>query len=107
MTDQPWTLVIRRPAEPKFELGRVVGTPGAVDVMQRHNIDGGELLARHQQGDWGDLCTEDRQANEEALDEHDPSRIFSVYGEAGSDARLYLITEWDRSVTTILRPEDY
>jgi hypothetical protein len=60
-------------------------------------------LARHVRGDWGDLCPEDIQANETALLEG--GRRFSAYGEGAS--RFLIITECDRSVTTVLLPEDY
>jgi hypothetical protein len=73
--------------------------------MQEHGIDGLELLSRHVAGDWGELCEEDQNANELALREG--SRIFSAYGPQDSAARLWVITEADRSATTILQPEDY
>jgi len=61
------------------------------------------LLALHQAGDWGTVDDEDRQANEAAL--RDGTRFLSSYGEG--DDRLWVITEADRSVTTILRPDEY
>lgn len=61
-------------------------------------------MARHGAGDWGDLCEEDRQANERAL-EHG-GRLVSVYRDR-EDTKIYIITEHDRSVTTVLLPEDY
>jgi len=86
-----------------FELGQIVATPGALDLMERCHIDGLSLLARHVTGDWGDIDPEDRGLNEEAL--RDGSRIFSVYGKGAE--RCLVITEWDRSVTTILKPDEY
>ena len=88
-----------------FPLGHVVSTPGALRVMEEHSINAGEMLRRHASGDWGDLCEEDRAENERAL--RVGSRLFSVYGQPGTESRLWVITETDRSVTTILRPDDY
>lgn len=65
---------------------------------------GQNFLARHQSGDWGELDEHDTQANETALEEG--LRLLSVY-ETAAGVRTYVITEWDRSVTTILLPEDY
>ena len=59
---------------------------------------------RHQGGDWGDVCEDDAEANELAL--KDNSRLLSVYHTARM-VKLYVITEWDRSATTILLPEEY
>jgi hypothetical protein len=61
-------------------------------------------FVRHLAGDWGDVCDDDRVANEQALQEGD--RLFSVYKKEGL-AELWIITEWDRSVTTTLFPEEY
>jgi hypothetical protein len=94
---------IRLPLQPLFPLGRVLATPGALALMDELNISGAALLRRHVTGDWGDIQPDDRGLNEEAL--RAGSRILSVYGT--SDERLWIITEADRSYTTILRPEDY
>ena len=88
---------------PRFPLGMVCATPGALDFLVAHRITGAILLARHQMGDWGDLCAEDRAANDRALVEG--SRIFSAY-QIGS-GKLWVITEHDRTITTILLPEEY
>ena len=88
---------------PRFPLGMVCATPGALDCMAANGINGAVLLARHQSGDWGDLGAEDKAANARAL--VDGSRIFSAY-QIGS-GKLWVITEYDRSVTTILLPEEY
>jgi hypothetical protein len=87
-----------------FPLGHVVATPGAIKVMDRLEIGPARLLDRHVTGDWGDIHPGDRGLNEEAL--RTGARIFSVYGPDGAD-RLWVITEADRSVTTILGPGDY
>lgn len=98
---------------PRFELGQLCYTPGAEALMQRYQVSPLQLIARHVTGDWGDVCPEDAQANEEALQEG--SRIFSVYvlppplsdGETLAAAKVWIITEADRSVTTLLLPEEY
>jgi len=90
--------------EPLFPLGQLVATPGAIEVMERLGIIPLALLSRHVSGDWGDIDSEDKGLNEQALETGE--RIFSVYGPEGND-RLWVITEADRSATTILRPEDY
>ena len=65
----------------------------------------GQCLMRHHQGDWGELCEEDKQENDYAV-EHE-GRLLSAY-EIGEDkTKIWIITEWDRSVTTILLPEEY
>lgn len=86
----------------KFSLGRLVATPHAISSLSPENIR--NALRRHAIGDWGYLSEEDRLANEQAL--LGGERLLSVYrSEAG--VKFYVITEWDRSVTTVLLPEDY
>jgi len=100
-------------ALPRFELGQLCNTPGAQAVLQRHQVNPFELIGRHVRGDWGDVCPEDAQTNEEALREG--ARIFSAYvlpaplfeSETLAPAKIWLITEADRSVTTLLLPEEY
>ncbi len=86
--------------EPRFPVGRTVATPGALAL----GIDLVPYMRRHHCGDWGDLCEEDKQANEEAL-EHG-LRIVSHY-KLGGGRRIYIITEADRSSTCVLLPEEY
>jgi hypothetical protein len=86
----------------KFRLGQIVSTPNALSRLAEEDILMG--LKRHQGGDWGDVSESDRQANERALIEH--TRLFSVY-HAISGTKFWLITEADRSATTVLLPEDY
>lgn len=93
-------------SKPLFELGRVVATPGALESMEKHNVISLDLLLRHVTGDWGDLCLEDKELNDEAVKTGE-ARIFSSYNLDGKDNRIWLITEWDRSVTTFLLPEEY
>lgn len=93
--------------ELKFvRLGRVVATPGAIEVLT--DSETAALLRRHVHGDWGDVCASDAALNDEAL--RKGYRIMSVYtiGQAVSpDIKVWIITEADRSVTTILLPEEY
>jgi len=86
----------------KFRLGRIVSTPHALEVLPNEDIL--TAIARHQAGDWGDVDSHDRQANERALIEG--TRLFSVY-HAGNGPTFWIITEADRSITTVLMPEDY
>ena len=89
-------------AQPKFPLGRTVITRNALSALPHEDVCA--ALSRHAAGDWGDLDAEDRVANERAL--LDGSRLVSVY-RSTSGQRFYVITEWDRSITTVLLPEDY
>jgi hypothetical protein len=84
-------------------LGRVVATPGALKLLMEEGGHPFELLARHATGDWGELCTFDRRQNEMALREG--LRVLSSYDVPAG--RIWIITEADRSVTTILLPEEY
>jgi hypothetical protein len=88
-----------------FQPGRVVMTPGAADVLVRACIGPGSLLQRHLSGDWGTVCAEDREENERALVEG--LRLMSVYPLPDTAETLWIITEWDRSVTTLLCPHEY
>ena len=84
-------------------LGKVVATPGVLKVLSEAGEDAFEYLARHATGDWGELCAFDRHQNEIAL--RDGARVISSYNI--SAGRVWIITEADRSVTTILLPEEY
>jgi hypothetical protein len=87
-----------------FTLGQTVATPGALEALERAGNEAGEFLDRHARGDWGDLCDEDRQANDEAVREG--SRVLSAY-RLSDGTKIWIITEHDRSVTTLLLPEEY
>jgi hypothetical protein len=84
-------------------LGRVVATPGALKLLMGAGGHPFNLLARHATGDWGELCAFDRRQNEIAL--RDGERVFSSYYVPVG--RVWIITEADRSVTTVLIPEEY
>jgi hypothetical protein len=90
--------------QPRFALGQVVATPGALDALLQANQTPFEFLARHIVGDWGELDPQDVQANEDAL--QCGARVLSRY-QTTQGVVLWLITEHDRSVTTILLPEEY
>jgi len=83
-------------------LGRVVATPGALKLLSEMGEDPFGYIARHATGDWGDLCAFDHRQNEIAL--RDGYRVFSSYDAPAG--RVWVITEADRSVTTILLPEE-
>jgi hypothetical protein len=84
-------------------LGRVVATPRALNLLRKSGGHPFEYLARHATGDWGELCAFDRRQNEIALREG--YRVLSSYEVPVG--RVWIITEADRSVTTILLPEEY
>jgi hypothetical protein len=84
-------------------LGRVVATPGALKLLKEAGGHPFDYLARHASGDWGDLCGFDRRQNQIALREG--YRVLSSYDVPAG--RVWVITEADRSITTILLPEEY
>jgi len=85
-----------------FRLGRILSTPNALAKLDNQDI----LVAiqRHQAGDWGDVQQRDREANDQALEEG--TRLLSKYHSARR-IKFWVITEADRSATTVLMPEDY
>ena len=117
----------RRMTRQKFELGHVVATPGALKLLEEHDLEPGHFISRHSIGDWGDTCPEDKELNEAAL--IDGSRIMSVYHlskyatvkagdlEGSWCADNYVPTVWViteakdddgvRRVTTLLLPSEY
>jgi len=88
---------------PKFTSEDIVATSNAVSFMERHSVDGKALLDRHFAGDWGDQSKGDLRTNDTAL--KNGERVMSSYDVEGG--KIWIITEWDRSVTTILLPSDY
>lgn len=91
------------PHTPRFSLGQVVATPGALRVLYGAGEDPLKFLCRHANGDWGDVDEHDKRENELSL-QHG-FRLLSSYTANG--AKLWVITEADRSITTILLPEEY
>ena len=94
--------------EPRFELGQLVATPGALETCSHVHMQ--KSLIRHLTGDWGNVCAEDREANDRALT--GGGRILSAYAidprqPCEGKNTLWIITEADRSVTTFLLPDEY
>lgn len=89
----------------KFESSQIVITPAARDAFDESFIQ--SCLQRHLTGDWGDLCDEDKASNDAALVEGQEGRLFSSYKHPQTGDKVWIITEWDRSATTVLLPSDY
>ena len=89
----------------RFQLGQVVATPGALEALERAGVTPLRLLGRHERGDWGDLSDDDIAENEFSLKEG--FRLLSSYKLPDSGDKIWIITEADRSVTTLLLPEEY
>jgi len=92
------------PAKPHFRFGRVLMTPGAIEALQENCPSPWCFLIRHMTGDWGDLDAEVKRLNDEAV--KNGSRILSSY-TVSNGAKVWVITEADRSSTTILLPDEY
>ena len=92
-------------APERFGLGQRVATPGALAALEAANTSPAELLGRHRSGNWGTVDKEDWQANERALGEG--TRLLSAYTLPDTNETVWIITEWDRSASTILRPDEY
>lgn len=84
-------------------LGQLLATPGALSVLERNRVRLFDLIKRHQAGDWGDISPDDWAANDLAVAQG--GRILSAYLTSGG--RFWVITEADRSATTVLLPEEY
>jgi len=89
---------------PKFPLGQIVATLGALQALQATDQDPLQFLQRHASGDWGELCEEDRKENE--LSVQKGFRILSAY-QLNDGTRIWIITEADQSATTLLLPSEY
>ena len=88
-----------------FPLGRVMATPGALDLLDSTGTNGSDILQRHVTGDWSGLLPEDSEENKLAIAAG--GRILSSYEIGRVGRRIWVITEADRSVTTLLLPEEY
>jgi hypothetical protein len=96
----------------KFSLGRLLATPGALELLAANSISPLSLLQRHSSGDWGELSAEDVRANERAI--KDGSRLLSAYNMPDG-SRIWIITEAEfvegemrsRMSTCIMMPEEY
>lgn len=88
-----------------FSLGAIVATPAAIDAFaQAEPGEAFEALRRHMRGDWGDVDDEDKQANDQSV--MDGTRLLSAY-RLSTGVSFWIITEADRSSTTLLLPEEY
>jgi len=97
--------VISLAEQARFPSGQVLMTVGIDELVRRGRINPTPYLLRHLAGDWGDLSDHDRQLNDAAL-KSGADRLFSSY-QITPDLKLWIITEWDRSVTTLLLPSEY
>jgi len=95
---------------PLFQLGRIVATPAALHLLEKAGLSPSTFLKRHNCGDYGDLCQEDKELNDAAIANEGnlgkQSRVFSAYN-IFADEKIYIITEADRFSTCILLPSDY
>ncbi len=89
---------------PLFPLGRIVATPGALTALQRAGQSPDELLTKHAHGQWGDLSDDDWKENNYSVSR--ALRLLSAYRLCTGET-LWLITEADRSATTLLLPQEY
>lgn len=91
----------------RFPLGRIVATPGALEILAATQTDALALLSRHQSGDWGEVPPEDARENERSV--RNGWRIISSYcvGDSEAGSKIWLITEADRSSTCLLLPSEY
>jgi len=101
-TTAPGEVRLETPVPVTFPLGRVVITATAHSTLSLDDVL--TALHKHAEGAWGDLCPEDLQANVDAL--ANGGRLLSSYHDRNL-TRFWIITEGDRSATTILLPEDY
>ena len=88
----------------QFPLGQVVATPGALDALERTGQSPLEFLNRHASGDWGEVCEADKKENDFSV--RNGFRLLSAY-RLRDGTKIWIITEADRSATTILLPEEY
>ncbi|HXI65381.1 MAG TPA: hypothetical protein VNH14_12830 [Gemmatimonadales bacterium] len=94
----------RSNVEGTFALGRLFATPGALRAVVESGDDLFPYLARHARGDWGDVDNEDWLLNDQAV--RAGTRLLSAY-RLRDGTRIWIITEADRSATTLLRPDEY
>jgi hypothetical protein len=91
--------------KPLFTLGRVVATPGALASIGVSGDDRSTYLARHQSGDWDEIDAHDRKENQLSLEQG--FRLMSAYKLGITGAKIWIISEADRSSTCVLLPEEY
>jgi hypothetical protein len=93
-----------KPRNPLFALGQLCATPGALAALERSGETPLPFLSRHATGDWGNVDDHDRQVNEVAV--RDGNAILSSY-KTRLDEVIWIITEADRSISTVLLPSEY
>jgi hypothetical protein len=116
LPEKPPVVIITNSA--RFTVGQLAATPGALALLEQHNIGVAALVNRHIHGSWGDICADDAHTNELAI-EHG-NRVMSVYrlvdaqrlaltpvAKRNDLPTVWVITESDRSVTTLLLPSEY
>ncbi len=91
----------------RFPVGQMVATPAALKALESVGVVVFDLLLRHGAGDWGDVCAEDAEENERSL--RMGNRVLSSYtvGTGSEPVKVWIVTEADRSATTVLLPEEY
>ena len=117
-SSSPNVVTIIYSSSAKFPLGQIVATPGALELLQETGFSAAALISRHVHADWGDVHDEDRAENDFAVTRR--LRILSCYrlvdaerlaatpkDKRSSLPAIWIITEADRSVTTLLRPDEY
>jgi len=97
--------VLNLASQARFSPGQVVMTAGVDELVRQGRLNPVPYLRRHLHGDWGDLDEGDRRLNDAALKSGE-DRLFSSY-QVAPDLKLWIITEWDRSATTLLLPSEY
>ena len=97
--------ILNLASQARFSPGQVVVTTGVDELVRQGRLNPSPYLRRHLHGDWGDLDDSDRRQNDAALKSGE-DRLFSSY-QVTRDLKLWIITEWDRSVTTLLLPSEY
>lgn len=90
--------------KPLFPLGTIVATPAALAALAKASQLPTEFLNRHAKGDWGTMSVHSKAENDAAV--KNSGMILSSYSLSHS-VKIWVVTEWDRSVTTILLPEEY
>ena len=99
----PSALSSKPRSSPLFSLGQIVATPAVIEHFNNHRISIQNYLSRHAGGDWGEVCADDKAENELSVEQG--FRILSAYTVAGET--VWIITEADRSATTLLFPSEY
>ena len=96
--------MIAVPQPARFPLGRLVATPGVLAALERAGQSAAEFIERHLRGDWGEVDGDDWASNDQALE--DGTRLVSAY-LTKDNVKIRIITEWDRSYTTVMLAEEY